>query len=274
MKLSLFNDEKLSDFLNSTRFREAIFPLYLQENEGEILANLRSEPGLVDEREIPVDFELPSANLLQTEADHHSTRKCDFDNIKRIYSALKNLPLALAAKPEFWGYLIHKCFFRYILKRSQVAKTRNAWSRKDVLRDFYCTSDKETPKRCIAMNPLARLWWAGRFSYDEQCDSRDPFLLARTLTDGEEFNSLMLLLCSSVQISHDAVVKGLLSAIRQWKESHGIRSVRPLAVEYGIKYLNSIGALRMIDSLTREEVSDLLIKNYQRNESELNGGDT
>lgn len=266
MKLSLFNEEKISVFLESPCFNDKLLPLYSDGKEENILTILFSEQDLIVERDFAVHFELPTKQLLQVGANYSLTRGYDFANIKSIYTTLKNLPLALAAKPEFWGILAHKYFFQYILKRSEVAKNNKQWTRKDILRDFYCASDKETPKRCIAMNPIARLWWAGRFSYDSE-NAQNPFALAHVFTAGNEFNSLILLLCSSVQIGNDSVIKGLLDAICEWEKKQGYelgtRPIRALAIENGTKYLNNIGALRMVDSLTREEIKKQLLFNYQ-----------
>lgn len=266
MKLSLFNEEKISAFLESNCFNDKVFPLYANGLEEEILTILCSEQDLIIERDLAVRFEFPTKQLLQAGTNYSLTREYDFANIKSIYTTLKDLPLALAAKPEFWGILTHKYFFQYILKRSEVAKNNKQWTRKDILRDFYCASDKETPKRCIAMNPIARLWWAGHFSYDKE-NGQDPFALAHVFTAGNEFNSLILLLCSSVQIGNDSIIKGLLDAICEWEKKQGYelgsRPIRALAIEYGTKYLNTIGALRMVDSLTREEIKELLLLNYQ-----------
>jgi hypothetical protein len=90
----------------------------------------------------------------------------DFENIKRFYTAFKNLSDGQATEEVLWaGLCHHKPFSDYLQYR---------WScetEQDVLRRYFFND----AARSIIMNGLARLWWYGRMTYDE--NSQNPFEL-------------------------------------------------------------------------------------------------
>ena len=183
--------------------------------------------------------------------DPHAT---DGENVKRLYEGLKSLPPSIAAKPDFWGYYAHSYMYDYVIYRSETE--RKNYDERSVLRDFFCRSRTEQPRRMLVVNLLSRLWWTGRLIYDDK--NEDPYHFVDLLTKSA-YNSKILLLASSTASSNHEIFMGLLDAVEQFKVEHQLADVTRGHFVPCTKYLNSIGAVRMIDTLSREEIKNICL---------------
>lgn len=104
--------------------------------------------------------------------DQEKPNESDFDNIKKFYLALKNLTDSQATEERLWAGLCHYSPFWEYLKYRWNCQTTEGVNR------YYFFGDGI---RSIFVNGLARLWWYGRITYDE--NSKDPFELTKYICE-------------------------------------------------------------------------------------------
>ena len=247
MQISTFN-LKMNDELAS--LKQNLLPTY-RSGDVEGLFEYFDEKGLVstlnvDCPEFEYNIELDMGN-----EDPHAT---DGENVKRLYEGLKSLPPSIAAKPDFWGAHVHSYMYDYVIYRSETE--RKNYDERSVLRDFFCRSRKERPQRMLVVNLLSRLWWTGRLIYDDK--NEDPYHFVDLLTKSA-YNSKIVLLASSTASSNHEIFMGLLDAVEQFKVEHQLADVTRGYFVPCTKHLNSIGGVRMIDTLSRGEIKDICL---------------
>jgi hypothetical protein len=166
---------------------------------------------------------------------------------------MKELPPAIAANHQFWAWECHMFFSDYIHNRSETERTK--YVEVDVLRDFFCRI-ATGQRRALVANPLSRLWWTGRLLRDEEAE--EPYHYVRYFTSSA-FNSKILLFASSTAASNHEVAMGMMDAIESFKVANGLADISRREILACTKYLNSIGAVRMIDTLSRKEIRDICL---------------
>lgn len=177
----------------------------------------------------------------------------DYKNIIILYSALKNLPLTIAIDERLWAGLAHGQFWDFVVHRRKLEIQSN--NDHDIKNSFFFTRGL---KRSAHINCLSRLWWAGHLTYDST--RSNPFELTRLLCEGA-FASTIMLLSSSNFTANKELCLGVLSSIKKLEEE-GVKIKREHFVE-STKYLNSMGAVTILDCLTREEVECLIDKFFE-----------
>jgi hypothetical protein len=177
----------------------------------------------------------------------------DYKNIIILYSALKTLPLTIAADERVWAGLAHGQFWNYVQHRRKMEIESNI--EQDIKNSFFFTRGI---KRSAHIHCISRLWWAGHLTYDSS--RSNPFELTRILCQGA-FASTVMLLSSSNFTANKELCLGLLSSIKKL-EDEGVKIKREHFVE-STKYLNSMGAVTILDCLTREEVESLIDKYFE-----------
>lgn len=253
MQCGAFND-KIEEQL--AVLKKELLPIY-RGGDVAVLAKQFDEMGLVDTVKVdcePFNFDFD----LKTDAsDAHST---DFENVVQLHSSLIGLPPAFAANPNFWAWESHSDFPDYVHNRSETE--RNAYSETDVLRDFYCRTATGGTRRALVTNPLSRLWWTGRLLRDDERPD-DPYHFVRLFTSSA-FNSKILLFASSTAANNHENAMGVLDAIEQFKNDNELEDVTRAEILACTKYLNSVGAVLMIDTLGRGGVRDLCRAELER----------
>lgn len=249
MKLGIFND-KIEEQLALLK-KELLIPYY-RKGDVSALAQSFNDKGFVDTLnvdcpEFSLDFDLKT-----DENDSHST---DYDNVVTLHTAMKDLPPAIAANQQFWAWEAHIDFSDYIHNRSEAERSK--YSEDDVLRDFFCRI-ATGQRRALVANPLSRLWWTGRLLRDDESPD-DPYHFVRIFTSSA-FNSKILLFASSTAASNHEVAMGMMDAVESFKIEHELEDVTRREILACTKYLNSIGAVRMVDTLSRQEIRDICLK--------------
>lgn len=249
MRVGAFND-KIEEVIAVLK-KEHLVPCYRKGDVSEFAQSL-DDKGFVDDLNINCPEFSWDFDLKMDESDPHST---DYDNVVTLHSALKDLPPAIAANPQFWAWEAHIDFSDYIHNRSEAERSR--YCEDDVLRDFFCRI-ATGQRRALVTNPLSRLWWTGRLLRDDE-NIDDPYHFVRSFTSSA-FNSKILLFASSTAASNHEIAMGMMDAIEGFKAEHGLVDVTRYEILACTKYLNSIGAVRMVDTLSRQEISDLCHK--------------
>ena len=234
---------KMNDIL--APFDKQLLPIYRKGNIAS-LNEVFAEKGAIS----TLNVDCPKLEFaIQLEMEKEDSHETDFNNIQLLYEGLKDLPPSIAAKPEFWAWYAHAFQSEYVIYRSET--TRGEYDERSVLRDFFCRSKTEQPRRMLIVNLLARLWWSGRLLYDK--DDANPYHVLELVTKSA-YNSKMLLLASSTAPNNHEIMMGLMDAVETYKNENELDDISRAHFLPCTKYLNSIGAVKMIDTLGRAEI--------------------
>lgn len=248
MKVGAFND-KIEEQL--TQLKNELLDRYYRKGDVWELAKQFEKSGCVQ----TLNVDCPEFSLvfdLKTDAsDPHST---DYENVVTLHSVMRDLPPAVAANPQFWAWEAHQ-FPDYVHNRSEAE--RENYSEDDVRRDFFCRTETG-PRRSLVTNPVSRLWWCGRLLRDD-ANAEDPYHFVRHFTSSA-FNSKILLFASSTAASNHEIAMGMMDAIDRHKAERGLADVTRHEILACTRHLNSIGAVRMIDTLGREAIAEICRK--------------
>jgi len=180
---------------------------------------------------------LPEIQLMTSNCEPSST---DLENSKRIYEALKNrINPVQAAEERLWAYLCHETFWDYMIWRWRPEKD-------SIIKNRYCFEGGSS--RALSRNGISRLWWFAYLTYDE---SRvDPYELTAVLLRSQD-------------IQHNLLERSLgrnrnvLHAVLDFLKQHPEIGGKEQYVKIG-KTLNRLGGVRLLDSLSPEEIRNYL----------------
>lgn len=178
----------------------------------------------------------------------------DRRNIEILYNGLRELTPALASDERIWAGLLFGPFWTYVKYRR--AEEINSGDEQDIKNSFFFMRGI---KRSCFMNCLSRLWWTGHMIYDGK--AQDPYHAVDLLCDGA-YASTILLFSSSNFTANKEVALGLLDCLSLRKQQ-GDKIGRYHYVEAN-KYLNSIGSVILLDTLTRTDTTRLVNKILDR----------
>lgn len=171
----------------------------------------------------------------------------DLENIKRIYDNLRFLNEMQATDECFWAGLSHDKFWGYMQERWM--KEKKEPSKNDVLNKFFF--GKGIRRSCI-VHPIAKLWWYGRYTYDE--NRQNKYELTELLSHDI---SLGLNLFSNNYTNNPSITKAILGAVYE-AEQEGIRVKREMHRDI-TKYVNLLGGIYILDVLDPKHLRELVL---------------
>lgn len=174
----------------------------------------------------------------------------DRKNVEIVYEALHDLSPALAADERLWAGMLFCQFWNFVKYRRK--KEIASGDKRDILNSFLFMRGN---KRSCFVNCLSRLWWTGYLLYD---DKKINHYYAVDLICETAYASNIVLISSNNFTSNKNLVLGVLDCIQQRKDA-GEHIGRYHYVEAN-KYINCIGGISLLDSMTREEISALANK--------------
>ena len=172
----------------------------------------------------------------------------DRKNIEILYEALKELNPANALDERLWAGMLFSQFWKYV-KYRRAAALKSGNDRK-ILNSFLFL--RGTKRSCF-INCLSRLWWAGYLLYDNK---NLYHYKAIDLITESAFPSNVILLSSSNFMSNKSLALGVMDCISFRKEK-GEKIGRYHFVEAN-RYLNCLGGVILLDTMTREEVQNVV----------------
>ena len=172
----------------------------------------------------------------------------DSENVRLLHSGLFDLPRSYANDERFWFGLILTDCWDYIKYRR--AKELEEGTDDDIKNSYLFSRGI---KRSNYINCLSRLWWAGALCYDE--NNNDHYEHVDLIADSA-FASNMILLSSSNVTSNKNVFLGLLDCLENRKKN-GEKIGRYHFVN-SLRYLNSLGGSFLLDTISREEISEIV----------------
>lgn len=200
---------------------------------------------------IEFKFEVPEFELDTTSDKPEST---DYNNVKILYTALKEISDTQASDERFWVGLAHGDMWQYMKYRCKINKD-NLTENKIMTNYFFNYGNK----RSLIVHPLARLWWVGRLTYDK--NSSNPFKALEYMK--VDFGTKVLSLFSSNFTNNPVITRAILYAINDLTDS-GEKISRKDYLEM-IRYVNLLGGIIILDYLTEDELKNKIINHYNDN---------
>ena len=202
------------------------------ENEG--------SPFLDFKKEVP-DFELNMS--------YEKPEKSDMENIRIFYSALKNLSVVEATNESLWAGMAHSNFWNYMQYRLYLDRNKSYIN--NIKNSYFFSRGK---KRSLIEHTLARLWWAGKMTYDE--NRENPFELLEVFNT--DFRTKLLYLFSSNFSNNPVITRAFLSSVLDF-EKNGVKIKREIFNE-AIMFLNILGGTYILDYLEERELKEKITK--------------
>ena len=194
------------------------------------------------------------------ENDRSDVSKIDVENVKIMYTALKNLPIIHATDERFWVGLSHTKFWDYMLNRWNNEKKYKG-EEEDKIKSRYFFAQSE--KRSLIINTLARLWWVGYHTYDEN-NASNPFELTEYFNS--DFGTKALNIFSNNFTNSQKVTRGFIKALIKIDKEYDFyqfKKSRDIFIESS-KFLNILGGTSIIDFFEEEEITDKVLE-YMKN---------
>lgn len=176
----------------------------------------------------------------------------DAENAKILYMALKDLDNSQASDERLWAGLAHGQLWEFMIYRCKFSGSK--MTADSIKSNFFF---KQHPRRAIIVNTIARLWWVGRLTYDEN-NKEDPFYAIKYFET--DFGTKVLTLFSSNFTNNPKVTLALLKAILDIENKN--EKISRQEYQALLRYLNMIGGTFILDYLSEDEIKGKLIKYY------------
>lgn len=171
----------------------------------------------------------------------------DRKNVEILYEALKDLSPSFASDERLWAGMLFCQFWDYVKYRR--VKEIKSGNKQDILNSFLFM--RGTKRSCF-VNCLSRLWWTGYLLYDPS--SIEHYKAVDLITENA-YSSNIVLISSNNFVSNKELALGVLDCISKRKQM-GEKIGRYHFVEAN-KYINCIGGVALLDTMTRDEARDL-----------------
>lgn len=172
----------------------------------------------------------------------------DRKNVEIIYEAMRDLSPANALDERLWAGILFGQLWDFVKYRR--ADALASGDDREILNSFFFMRGI---KRSCFMNCLSRLWWTGFLLFDE---NNPNHYAAIDLICETAYASNIILFSSNNFVSNKDIALGVLDCIAE-RKANGEKIGRYHFVEAN-KYLNCIGGVSLLDTLTREETKYLV----------------
>lgn len=225
---------------------------YYISNDKSYFENLLESKGyLIETNYKYVDFESDLVYSGNSDQD-------DFENIKIVYNAFKHLPAFMMLDDKFWAAQSHTILWNYVQKRRDDYLRSDKLTDKDIINSFF-THTSHGKKRGTYVNCISRLWWAGKLTYEGEREN--PYELTYQLCQ-TGFSSTIVPFSSSNIAGKESSRKALLTVIKEKRDEGKV--VRRDDISYGLRHLNIIGGSSIVDSISYDEILEILRDYYTR----------
>ena len=172
--------------------------------------------------------------------------KTDVENVKRVYGNMMALSDSMASDERIWAAYTFSEFLDYMMYRWP-AMTPSDLENRYVF--GYGT------QRSLFRNGLSRLWWIGRFTYDESRD--DPYELTTFLCAKQD---CIETICGRSIFNNPDVGRTTLDVLMQ-AQKKGIDLNRDLIRNVG-KYVNFLAGTYILESMDSEKLSEKIVQKF------------
>ncbi len=184
-----------------------------------------------------IEFDMSSDKPIET----------DFENVKRVYEALRFLSDSNASEERLWASLCLGIGYSYVRYRWPTQSPEN------VIQHYYFGFGN---RRSLTRNAIARLWWIGRLTYDK--NREDPYELTRFVCSNADYIMHFIERNTSNNI---CVLRPFIEAIIDAQEK-GYNINTDDAGELS-KYLNQLGGMYILDFMSEEWIKAKISKRIE-----------
>ncbi|GEC93340.1 DUF6339 family protein [Brevibacillus brevis] len=204
----------------------------------------------------------------------------DLENTITLYSAFKNLSITDATDERIWTYLAHVPFWDYMQARwgidadipeeedllaeeeDTIQDVNSGKKKKDpeekIRRRYFFQGKTSNTDRALFRNGIARLWWFGYVSFDE--NREDKFELTKILLYNQEIQvNLLERGFSRNRKWAKAILSVLADRKREGQSFYSRESFRELT-----KHINRLGGVTIIDALEEEDIKKIIIDQIEK----------
>lgn len=168
-------------------------------------------------------------------------------NAQKVYENFKFLSDSQASDERLWASLCLGPFWKYVQYRWGICQKPTV---ENILQHYFF---RYGPRRSLTRNAIARLWWIGRFTYDE--NRSDPYELTKLVCENSDY--IMHILERNTS-NNPMILRAFLGAILDAR-NEGINMNTNTVGELS-KYLNLLGGIYILDCLSAEKIHDNIVK--------------
>lgn len=187
-------------------------------------------------------YEIEDFSLDMSQADPFLT---EYENVRRVYTRLRSLPDSQASDERLWAGLCLGHFYDYVKYRWKI----NGESSAANIEQHYLFGFGA--RRSLTRNAMARLWWIGRLTYDNERE----YELTKFVC--ENADNIMHILERNTS-NNPEIIKSFISAIldvRNEGKALNTNDIGELS-----KYLNLLGGTYLLDCLPSKVIYDKIYK--------------
>ena len=169
----------------------------------------------------------------------------EYENVRRVYTRLRFLPDSQASDERLWAGLCLGRFYDYVKYRWKI----DGHSSKDNIEQHFLFGFGA--RRSLTRNAMARLWWIGRLTYDNERE----YELTKFVC--ENADNIMHILERNTS-NNPGIIKPFISAIidaRKQGKTLNTDNIGELS-----KYLNLLGGTYILDCLPNRIIYDKIYK--------------
>lgn len=229
MKLKFIKEDDLNTIKGNIK------QLYKEvyKNKAQTLAEFTDNENIIKEAPYEIDdFQL---DISQPSGNESLT---DFENIKRVYNHMRFLTDSQASDERIWAAYTLSEFKSYMDYRWPVSNESD-------IKNRYLFG--YSPQRSLFRNGISRLWWIGRFTYDEKRD--DPYELTQYLCKEQDYIESI---CGRNIFNNPIIGKTTLEVFGD-AIKEGVKIDRETVRDLG-KYVNLISGTYVLDMMSREDI--------------------
>ncbi len=246
MKIKLLSGQKI-ETLKLRENRKIIEKNIIDNPTNEWLSEFFEDTILFSESNFEIgeiEFDVSSENPSDT----------DFQNAKKIYEGLKNLPESIACDERFWISLTFGQFYSYMRYRFNPNNDKHNLTRRWFM-------PEESKKRDLFKQGISSLWWYSYITYDKQRDN--PYELTEFCFKHKAF---LYELYYRTFSSSKSVCHAVIQAMINYENVGG--NVTLANSKEIMKYVSFLGGAYLIDSFTEQELCDKILMELIRIENE------
>ena len=244
MEISFLKSRSLDTLKNGL---PQIYDKYFTQRDNSWLSDVCGENPFVKFRDVP-DFELAPLDQGLGEGE------ILFRNCKILYKHLNFLTPRQAADERLWAGLCHGVFYDYLRRRHK--------------HDTKCPTDKDIKTRFffeaasitgIFRNSLSKCWWTGRAFFDE---TRNNVFEKLDIIGANDISSKISYVLRYPFTANPTILNGIVKFFEHFgaKRLGTLKNtLRPAMYE-----LNKRGGAVVLDCLTEEEISRILIEHVEK----------
>lgn len=174
---------------------------------------------------------------------YEKPQESDIENVKMMYTKLKNLTNVEASDERLWAGMAHSDFWDYMRYRLSFDKKEPDMQK--IKNSYFFSSGR---KKSLIQHKLSRLWWIGKLVYDEE--RKDAFELLQVFNT-DFFNRSFNLFFSNFSNSQK-ITKVFLETILEF-EKNGVKIKREIFNDIIIR-LDVLGGSMILDYLDKNEL--------------------